>query len=86
MYNIIIFQKKQESKVKHELELKHEKKRKHKNNKNQQEALDVPNKKVKLSNGFIVETCKQVAPSVTNEFSIDSEMKENNGRHTGNEK
>lgn len=86
MYNIIIFQKKQESKVKHELKLKHEKTRKHKHDTNLQEALNVPSKKVKLSNGFIVETCKQVAPSVTNEFSIVSEMKENNERHTGNEK
>ncbi|XP_034826324.1 ATP-dependent RNA helicase DDX24 isoform X1 [Maniola hyperantus] len=64
---------------------KDSKKRKHKERKNPQEAPTVPSKRVKLTNGFVVETCNKVAPSATNEIGKDNDLKQNNTLYTGNQ-
>ncbi|XP_069355838.1 ATP-dependent RNA helicase DDX24 isoform X2 [Maniola hyperantus] len=56
---------------------KDSKKRKHKERKNPQEAPTVPSKRVKLTNGFVVETCNKVAPSATNEIGKGNQTNHN---------
>ncbi|CAF4858777.1 unnamed protein product [Pieris macdunnoughi] len=53
---------------------KEPKKRKTQENKPEKENC-VPNKKIKLSNGFIVESCEAVSPSLTNEVTVNKKKK-----------
>ncbi|XP_038218539.1 ATP-dependent RNA helicase DDX24-like [Zerene cesonia] len=54
------------------------KKRKASEYKNIEKENAVPNKKIKLSNGFIVESCETVTPSLTND--VEKPKKRNNKR------
>ncbi|XP_063629455.1 uncharacterized protein LOC134800828 [Cydia splendana] len=54
--------------------------KKRKNTKSIEETIQkqIPNKKTKLSNGFVVESCDTVTPSLTNEDNTDSKESTNN--------
>ncbi|XP_061380604.1 ATP-dependent RNA helicase DDX24 [Danaus plexippus] len=53
---------------------KQPKKRKPTENKVKDKGVEVPQKKIKLSNGFIVETCKKVTPSKANDVQENNEQ------------
>nr|XP_032524191.1 ATP-dependent RNA helicase DDX24-like [Danaus plexippus plexippus] len=53
---------------------KQPKKRKPTENKVKDKAVEVPQKKIKLSNGFMVETCKKVTPSKANDVQENNEQ------------
>ncbi|CAH2240978.1 jg19732 [Pararge aegeria aegeria] len=61
------------------------KKRKNKESKDPQESVACQKKKVKLSNGFIVETCEKEAPSPTNKIDIDGKLKQIKDFSKGNQ-
>ncbi|XP_023952779.2 ATP-dependent RNA helicase DDX24 [Bicyclus anynana] len=75
----------QASTVQNESKSKVAKKRKNKDNKNKPETVVVPSKKIKLSNGFFVESCDKVTPSSTNITDKDGKVKQKKESVKGNQ-